>query len=158
MKKPPTHSPTRVSGFSLIEILAALVLIALMASMAVPSMNGYVDRSMTRRALDQLVSDIAFARLNAVQQGRRTTVGLQSGGTYVVRSLGTDDTWTTLKTVNLTNEYPGVAFGGDVTTLEFSSRGLLMTAIVGDGFIKISRAATRDSVFISPAGRVYRAF
>jgi hypothetical protein len=113
---------------------------------------------MTRRALDQMVADIAFARVNAIRQGRRTAVVLQAGGTYEIRSQDTTGTWTTLKTVVLVNEFPGIAFGGDVTNLEFSSRGLLMTAIAGDGFIKVFRSATRDSVFISPAGRVYRAF
>ncbi len=145
-------------GFSLIEILVVLVLITLITSFAAPSMSGYVDRTKTRRALDQLVADIAYSRLMAVQQGRRTAVVIQDDGTYSIRALDESGSWVTVKTVDLRAEYPGVTVGGGLMNLEFTSRGMLNGTSSSDGFVKVSRASVRDSVFVSPAGRVYRAY
>jgi prepilin-type N-terminal cleavage/methylation domain-containing protein len=153
-----THTLQRTDGFSLVEILTALVLVALVSSMAVPSMRSYVDRTNTRRALDQLVADISYARLLAVQQGKRTAVVIDDDGSYVINVSDNAGGWVTLKAVELNDEYEGVAVEGDLAALEFSSRGLLMTELASDGFIKIVRNGVRDSVFVSPAGRVYRAF
>lgn len=152
------HSLRGRDGFSLIEILVVLVLITLITSFAAPSMSAYVDRTKTRRALDRLVGDIAYSRLIAVEQGRRTAIVIQDDGSYTIQALDESGTWVTLKTVALRNEFPGVSVGGGLMNIEFTSRGMLNGTSANDGFIKVSRASVRDSVFVSPAGRVYRAY
>jgi len=141
-------------GFTFVEIITALVLLAIFSSMAVPAMGGYVDKVRTRGALDQLVGDVGYARILAIQQGRRTRVTVSSGATYSVDTISNGGAWGSLRSVNLDLDYQGVAFTTPIT-LEFSSRGLL-TNQATDGYIKIMKNEAKDSIFVSPAGRIYR--
>ena len=150
--------PRNHDGFSLIELLVVLVLLSLLTATAVPSMSGWVDRSKTRRALDRLVVDISYARVLSVQQSRRTNVAIGGDGSYTISAMQDDGSWTTLRAVDLADDYPGIAVSGGLTNLQFTSRGTLETADAVDGFVIVSRGALRDSIFVSPAGRVYRAF
>ena len=152
------RTPEKHGGFSLIELLVVLVLLSLLTAIAVPSMSGFVDRTKTRRALDRLVMDISYARVLSVQQSRRTNVAIEADGSYSISAMQDDGSWTTLRAVDLAAEYPGIAISGGLTDLQFTSRGTLDTAAAVDGFVKVSRGALRDSIFVSPAGRVYRAF
>jgi Tfp pilus assembly protein FimT len=147
----------RSGGFSTIELLTVLVLVAVMSALAFPSMGGYVDRSHTRRALDRVVSDVTYARILATQQGRRTAVTLAGDGTYTIDTLTAEGAWAPVRTVRLRDDFGGVTLSGGLVTLEFSSRGIL-TNQAEDGFIKIHRNGARDSVFVSPAGRMYRGY
>jgi prepilin-type N-terminal cleavage/methylation domain-containing protein len=152
----PLHKIRESAGFSLIELTVVLVIIGISASMAVPSLRSMVDRSRTHGALDRIVGDVAYARVYAIRQGRRTAIQMTSDGTYRIDTMSTGGTWAPIRIVRLRDNFEGVTVTG-VTNLEFSSRGLLMNQ-VSDGYVKVNRAATRDSIFISPAGRVYRAF
>ncbi len=154
MASTPRGIIRQTDGFTLIDILAALVLLAILTTMAAPSMTSYVDQLRTKRALDQVVSDIGFARLMAIQQGRQVAVAVESGGTYRIDTLSADGAWGTLKTVDLGQEFIGASFIGEVT-LQFSSRGLLMNS-ASNGFVRIELNNARDSIFVSPAGRLYR--
>lgn len=145
-------------GYSLIELMVVVVLIGLVVSIAGPSLQGSVTRQRARRALDQTLADVAFTRVIAVREGMPTEIEFTASGRYTMRRLPPGGSPVTLRTVELWREYPGV--GLDVVTgvakLQFSSRGLLRN-LSSDGFIKIASSSARDSAFVSPAGRVYRA-
>jgi type II secretion system protein H len=144
-------------GFSLIELLVAMVILAILATMALPSMGGYVDRTQTRRALDQLTADFGVARMHAVERARPTRIVMQTDGSYTIQAQSADGTWATIRSVRLRDNFPGVSLSAASTVVQFSSRGLV-TNLSGDGLIRVTRNSVRDSLFISPAGRVYRAF
>lgn len=157
MQRPAPLPDHRIAGFSLMEIVTALVMISLMVSVAVPSFTGYVERTRTRRALDYLVADVGHARLLAIQQGRRVAVNVSGTASYSIDTLSSAGTWGALKAVDLGSEYRGIAFSGSATSLVFNSRGMLVGQDA-DAFIRVSRNSVRDSIFISPAGRVYRGY
>lgn len=144
-------------GFSAIELMTVLVLIGIGVSLAIPPMNGYVERTRTRSALDRVVTDVSFARVYAVQHGRRAALHLQGDGTYTIDTLTTGGSWAPVRTVQLRNDYGGVSITGTVSTLEFSSRGIL-TSQADEAVLTVSRGEHKDSVFVSPAGRLYRDF
>lgn len=145
------------AGFSALELMTVLVILTIAGSLATPSLRGFVDQSRTRRALDQLVADLSYARLLAVEEGRRFGVRLQSDGSYTIESLSTGGSWTPVHNVRLRDEFDGVSLEGDVSMIEFSSRGL-MTSLTGDSYVRLTVNGSRDSIFLSPAGRVYRDF
>jgi prepilin-type N-terminal cleavage/methylation domain-containing protein len=157
MTNPTDRTGRREGGFTLIELTVVLLLLALVVAMAAPSVSGYVDRSRTRRALDRLVTDIAYTRQVAMQQGRRVRLRIVSPTTYQVDTLSFAGSWGQLKIVDLTTDFTGVDLSQGVSTLEFTSRGLL-SAQSDTGFVKISRQARRDSVFVLPTGRIHRAY
>jgi Tfp pilus assembly protein FimT len=141
----------------LIETMTVLVILGIAASMVVPSFASYIDRTRTSGALNQVVADISYARIYAVQQGRRTALQLTSDGSYTIDTMSTGGAWAPIRTVRRRDNYSGVSWKGATTSLEFNSRGVLMN-FSSNGYIRLERGTTRDSVFVSPAGRTYRAY
>lgn len=149
------NSPRPANGYTLIELLVVLLVVALIVSSAAPSLQGYVERNRTERALDVVASDVALARLVAVREGRSSVVSFTSEG-YSIQVSRADGTQGTVKTVNLAGEYPGVGVDAD-GDISFSSRGLLLGG--GDqAFVRVENTHHRDSIFVSPAGRIYRGY
>ena len=141
------------SGFTLLELLTTLVVMAVLVSLAAPSMKGVASGARTRGAIDQLTADLALARMYAVRDGRRTTVAITSATRYaLVRSpFGAQDT---IKRVDLARDAAGVRLSPATGTLAFDSRGLLQTGSLTQ--VKAMHSSRADSVTISSVGRTYR--
>jgi prepilin-type N-terminal cleavage/methylation domain-containing protein len=153
--------PLRVqAGFSLIELLAALVILSILSGLAVPRMSGVLTKSRLDNAANQLVGDIAYARMAAVRAAQRVEVEFTSGGYRIVRN-GTAEP---IKTMNLAREHAGMQLqvegstgveGVVLATLAFDSRGVLRQ---GGGLRVVLRREGRTAVLdITRAGQVRRA-
>lgn len=143
------------AGYTLMELLVVLVLVGVLASMAGPAMSEYIGRQKTRGALDQVAADLAYARIAAVRSGRRAVVTFVGPSDYRVEVVG--DTIGAARTVRLGGDYAGVVITPPGATLEFNSRGLLVSALP-EQYLVVSLGSTRDSLILTPAGRVYRDF
>jgi type IV fimbrial biogenesis protein FimT len=141
----------------MIELLTVLVVVGLLVTLATPSMDNYMERTRTRRAMDRVVADVAYTRMLAAERGRRTALTMQANGTYSIDTLTNAGAWSPMRTVRLRDDYPGVTFSGTTLALQFSSRGILTNSGT-ETILKVASNETRDSIFVSPAGRVYRAF
>ena len=143
------------SGHTLIELMTVLVLILLVASFVVPSMDEYVGRNKTRRALDRVVNDVAFARMTAIRAGERSLVAFTGSGYTVGLRTEVDSV---LKSVSLSTEYPGIEVTppNDEGELVFDSRGVLVGGQAGAIIVTMGSAV--DSAIVTAAGRVYRDF
>lgn len=141
------------AGYSLLETLVVLAVVGILGSMVAPSLTEYVRRQKARSALDQLAADVAFARMAAVRSGERSVVRFSGASEYrVEHSL---EGQAAVRATGLSQDYAGVVLLPPSGTLEFNSRGLLVSD-PGDGYIVVSLEGTRDSVLITPAGRLYR--
>lgn len=67
-------SNQRVAGFSVIELLVTLVLIAISLSLAVPSLQQFSANNQVQAASNSIVSGLNMARFNAITTGEETTV------------------------------------------------------------------------------------
>lgn len=141
------------SGHTLIELLTVLAIVALVVSLASPSMKGYMERNRARRALDRIANDISYARVLAVRSGSRVVLEFH-GTSYDLTQTG--DSTVELRNVSLTEEYPGVTIVAPTadSRLEFDSRGMLRSTLTGSLIARSGSAS--DSASISVAGRVYR--
>ena len=138
------------SGFSLIELIFALVLLGILASLAAPRMNGYVNRTAVDRALGELSGDVSYARMLAVRSGRGTSLTVNSAGTqYTVQLTGAPGP---AKTMTPGDDYPGLTFTPGAT-LTFNSRGLLTST---NPTIQADRRGMTASLRVLPTGRTYR--
>jgi len=68
-----TRRPDRGGGFTLIELVAVLVIVAVLAAVAVPSLDA-IGETRAAMAARQLLRDLTFARQRAVATGTRTWV------------------------------------------------------------------------------------
>lgn len=157
----PRDVLSREDGYSLIELLTVLMLIAVLTSMAGPSMERYIQQNRTRRALDRIAMDISYARLTAVQRSQRTWLRISPDGSYSVDTLSANGDPIPMKTVDLSGDIVGLTVvAGSATEFEFSSRGLVVNygSESEGGVLRVVAGAARDSLFVSPTGRVYRAY
>lgn len=141
------------SGFTTVELLLVLVLMAVLAGLGQPSFMEYVGRQKTRSALDRIVADIALARSVAVRSGTRTELLFTSATDYQVLrgSAGL-----VVKKVSLARDYQGVQVAAPTADgrLAFNPRGLVLN--LGNGLVIATLGSSADTVQITPTGRAYR--
>jgi prepilin-type N-terminal cleavage/methylation domain-containing protein len=153
-------------GFSLIELVVSLVVLAVVSSLAVPSLRQMLDRKRARSALNLAVAELYRARMHAVQSGRSHRLVLSSGGSGCVRSILQPGPSVFVEEGDLPTESPARAtvmldlpglclrHSGD-SVLVFSSRGFLLPPARS---LTVSYRGVGDSVVIAVSGRVRRSY
>lgn len=132
---------TPVRGFTLIELMVAIAIVALTMVLAAPSFGNATRSARERNAVQKLVQDFAWAR-GAAGAGDAAAWGTSSGSATVVLTLKADCSWTTTVngTVNDAHSYtaaqlaaaaPGIGCAGTSPALPaaftFSAQGFVST-------------------------------
>jgi type IV fimbrial biogenesis protein FimT len=70
LRRPPALS----SGFTAIELMVVVAIVAILATMAAPSFSGIIERYRIRRASEDLTAAIYLARTEAMRRGGRVAI------------------------------------------------------------------------------------
>jgi len=149
------HPPGR--GLTLIELMVALAIVALLMTLAVPSFGEVLARHRLQAAAEQLAADLADARLLAAQRGQTLHLTLQ-GGTQWCWALSTVSGCDCriaqacrLKAVHA-SDHPGVtlADGGEMHIAAGGPLGL--PAVSGHAVLQ-GREGAALRVALTPLGR-----
>ena len=71
----------RQNGFTLIELLVTVAMVGILASLAAPSFRTLLVNRSVQAAADALVSDMRFARSEALKRSTRTSICRSTNGT-----------------------------------------------------------------------------
>jgi prepilin-type N-terminal cleavage/methylation domain-containing protein len=86
--RPASASPSRRSGFTLIELMAVLVLIGLISATAVVRFGGTTQRAQFEWSLERLIASDALLRTHGATSGQPGWLEFEIGTGHVERACG----------------------------------------------------------------------
>lgn len=156
-------SMKRLKGFTLVELMVTLAVIAILASIAGPSFNNIRDRSRVRAAAEAIYAHLQFARSESIKQNRDLVVGVVAGATWclsISNATGCDCGTTTCQFGPPTNlaehtlrstDFSGISIATNQNDVIFESRRGMSNGVS----ITINGANSLSiDVIVSSRGRV----
>jgi len=146
------------SGFTLIEMMIVLAVLAIMAAIAIPNFMSLLPGMRLNGAARQVMGDLMAARMKAVKLNQRTKVFFDTSGYEICNDADNSgivaDNEGDVKTRNIQTNYQDVSFDLDNTTDPvFSPRGTATNRTIT--LTQTSGGSTNTkSITISIAGRV----
>lgn len=78
----------RITGFTLLELAVTVAIMGILAGLALPSMQDFIERQRTSAAISSLVSHMSLARMAAISRNRRSVLCPSADGANC--EVGTD--------------------------------------------------------------------
>src|SRR5712692_6776096 len=141
-------------GFTLMELLTVLAVVAVMMAVAIPYFGKTVVKAAVRSAADAIVALHARARAGGINRGRTANLVLHANTAVVVATKVSGSGVDTLgKVVDLAGQY-GVTVTSTVDSIGFSPRGLGTNSSAVT--IIISKSSFSDTLTVAKGGRLKR--
>ena len=112
-------------GFTLIELLTALVVLAILATVALPSYQNYVLTQRLRGASYDLMTSLLFARSEAIKRNANVSMTQAAGGWTQGWTVSAGAL--TLRTQDPYGGSVSIANSASLTTITYSNDGRLAT-------------------------------
>lgn len=149
-----TSRRNRQGGLTLIELMVAIAILAILATVAAPSFTRYFAAQRVKGAAEEIYADLQFARMESVQRNAPVQVTFASGG-YTIVSNGV-----TLKQASL-HQGSTISFGSSMvvtfdpvraTAVVTGGPGATVSAEGTDGTLRISISPSGRANLCSPEG------
>ena len=148
------------TAFSLVELIATIITIAVLAKVAIPRYSGAVARYRLTNCVNRVVADLNNARAQAMATSQNVTVTFTTGTqSYAISNMPGLNDPAAVYTVSLA-AYPykisglGASFGASLTYVTFDGYGVPnntgSVSIIAGGTVKtITVEATTGKVIVS---------
>lgn len=138
-----------MTGFSLVELMVALSVLAVLITLAVPSLTAVINNNRLAAQANEVVTSLQLARSEAVRLNQTVTVCRTTDG-VTCAAAGPWERWITLAGAQLLRDVtaePPVQITGDVAAISFRSDGMARNAAGGlaDNAITVCVASTRPA-------------
>ena len=152
----------RQRGFTLLEVIIVLALLAVIAAMGAPKLSAALRRRTTQTAVDQFATAHALARVTALRYGRVAQLHIDAAATRFwvdvdtsANGLGQRATiWYERKL-----SQPGLVMSSNRSLLCFDARGLplvLGSCESGDATVIFTATDRADTVKTAALGKILR--
>lgn len=135
------------SGFSLVELVLVLALVALLLGIALPPLSGALDRIEVAAAASQIVAAHTRARLMAISRSRVLVLTVDSATLRIHPRGSTSDLWS-----DRGPALSRVSLAGPARSFTFSPEGLSLG--LSNASLHLSRGTASRTVVVSRLGRV----
>ena len=135
----------KARGFTLIELMITLVIIAILLAIGVPNMTDFIAEQRVRTIASDITSEIMFARAKAVEMSRR--VIMEKLG------VGWDQGWRIYADVNDNGAFEA---GIDIELKQFNGFGTGVANTQGRLYTCSTVADFANNIIFRPDGRVVR--
>lgn len=142
------------SGFTIIEVLVAMIIIGIMASIAIPGFSRWLPNQRLKVAARDLFSNMQLAKMEAIKTNTNCSISLSTGppDQYTVSCLN--------KTIVLTGYGSGIQFQGpppsgqtfSSPTITFTSRGITTSTTTFNIYLSNATNSAYYKVVTSPYG------
>jgi prepilin-type N-terminal cleavage/methylation domain-containing protein len=136
-------------GFSLVETLIAIVIMALVLGIGIPSLGPALDRIAVDQAASRLVAAHTRARILSITEGRVALLSIQPDS-LTISIVAAPDTLPVWSEAGPASD--GVAVSGPSRVLVFAPVGITMG--LSNGTWLLTRSASSRQVVVSRYGRV----
>ena len=165
----------KYSGFTLLELIVTVVIVALVAAIAVPAMQTFAQNDRLISQINTLTGHLAYARSEAVKRAQQVAICVSNNTTTCTGGANWEDGWIVYVDANADGTFnPGglnedllraqqTLEGGNTlsttigTQVTYDYRGYVTAASIGSFSLCDSRGATYGrAIAISTTGRVRR--
>ena len=129
-------------GFTIIELMIVVIIVAILASMAIPSFQSMIERRRLIGAAEAVYSDLQFAKSEALKKDINVTANIEGSGTA----------WC-FKVAGVTSAC-GTSFPGVLTTNAFSVTFNHIRGTSGNDSVIFSLGVNQLQVSVSTLGRI----
>lgn len=146
--------PRSCSGFTLIEVLTVVAIVAIISAIAIPNYIEWSRAAKLRSAVNDLTSDLAMARLRAIKGGAPVKVTFTTDGYMVFIDDNDNHVWDSGEPLLRNKQYPaGVIMSGCTFTAD---RAIFQrTGASKAGEITLSRGTNQqNTIFVNAVGRI----
>lgn len=120
-RPPPFQFRSLAHGFTLVELMVTISVLAVLMAVGIPSFQGVIASSRVTTATNDFMATLAQARSNAIRRGGRVTVCKSADGASCVITGGWEQGWIMFNDDDHSAVNPSVGTGETIT---FSSPAL----------------------------------
>lgn len=152
----PSH---KVKGFTLVELMVTLTVVAILGAVAVPSFRTFLQNQRRSSAVSDLVLALNLARSEAVKQNTAAGVAVTAGATWTQGwrvCCAAAAVISTVPPLNANTTLSATNNNGAVFSVAFVSNGALLNpqGTVLFTFCDVRGVSSGTAVEVSPQGRI----
>lgn len=133
LRHPRPLAPAAVRGFTLVELMVTVSVIAILAAVAVPGMTALINNSRLNGQSEEMLSSLQLARAESIRRNARVTVCPSTDGSTCTSSTswsqwivrGRDNTTGTDDVIRSNAAAGGVQISGPAAGIVFKPSGLI---------------------------------